>query len=306
MKKTIAALFAISLIACNINYEKTPSGLAYKIFRGKDTLKPKAGEFARFNVEYVLVDRDSVLQSTYGKIPIYSPIDTGKQTLYSYMEILPLMSQGDSAEISISIDSLKAKGIIPDYNPLLVKGQLIKCKLQLQKIFKNEKDMLANYEASIEQEKNTEVKSLEDYMSKNNLKGIKTKNGAYVILDNPGDPNLKADSGKLATVMYRGYLQSNGKVFDTNMDTTKGHTDPIQVAVGGRGSIQGWNDALPYFGKGGKGKILVPAMLGYGPQAQGSDIPAFSNLIFDVEITDVQDLPGAGSHEEGQEPPNGE
>jgi FKBP-type peptidyl-prolyl cis-trans isomerase len=128
-------------------------------------------------------------------------------------------------------------------------------------------------------------------MKKHNLKGIKTKNGAYVVLESPGDASLKADSGKLASVMYRGYLQSNGKVFDTNMDTTKGHTDPIQVPVGSRNSIQGWNDALPYFGKGGKGKILVPAMLAYGPQAQGADIPAFSNLVFDVVITDVQDMP---------------
>src|SRR5215471_6699746 len=136
MKKTIAAVFAMSLIACNINYEKTPSGLAYKIFHGQgtDTVKPKAGEFAKYNIEYILLDRDSVLQSTYGKIPIYSPVDTGKRTIYSFMEVLTQMSKGDSAEISISIDSLKSKGIIPDYNPLLVKGQLIKCKLQLQKI----------------------------------------------------------------------------------------------------------------------------------------------------------------------------
>ena len=291
MKTTIAALFAISLFACNINYEKTPSGLAYKIFRGKDTVKARAGEFAKYNVEYILSDRDSVLQSTYGKIPIYSAVDTGKQAAYSYMEVLTLMNQGDSAEISISVDSLKSKGIIPDYNPLLVKGQLIKCKLQLQKTFKDEKDMLADYQKSMEKEKDIEVKSLEDYMAKHNLKGVKTTNGAYVVLENPGDQSLKADSGKLATIMYRGYLQSNGKVFDTNMDTTKGHAEPIQIPVGSRGAIQGWNEALPYFGKGGKGKILVPAMLAYGPQPQGSDIPAFSNLIFDIEVTNVQDMP---------------
>ena len=151
--------------------------------------------------------------------------------------------------------------------------------------------MIADYQTSIEQEKNAEVKSIEDYMAKKNLKGIKTQNGAYVVLDNPGDPSLKADSGKLATVMYRGYLQSNGKVFDTNMDTSKGHTDPIQIPVGTRTAMRGWNEALPYFGKGGKGKILIPAMLGYGGAPQGTDIPAYSNLVFDIEITDVQDMP---------------
>ncbi len=74
-------------------------------------------------------------------------------------------------------------------------------------------------------------------------------------------------------------------MFDTNMDTTKDHTDPIQIPVGSRGAIQGFSECLPYFGKGGKGKFLIPAMLGYGGTPQGSDIPAFSNLIFDIQVT---------------------
>ncbi len=292
MKRTIAVLFAISLFACNMNYEKTPSGLTYKIFRGKGDEKPKPGGFVKFNLEYRLKDRDSVLQTTYSsKLAAYSPLDTGKRIQYSIMEVVPLMNVGDSAEISINIDSLKNKGLIQDYTPILVKGQVLIARIKLLQVFKDEKAMLADYDSSIEKEKQAETKTLEDYMAKNNLKGIKTKNGAYVVLDNPGDENNKADSGKIATVMYRGYLETTGKVFDTNMDTTKGHTEPIPIAVGTRGSIEGFNECLPYFGKGGKGKFLIPAMLGYGPQAQGADIPAFSNLIFDIEVTDVKDAP---------------
>ncbi len=290
MKRTIVVLFALGLFACNMNYEKTPSGLTYKIFKGNGTEKPKPGEFIKFNLLYKLADRDSLLQSTFGTIPAYSPLDTGKRTAYTYMEVLPLMNAGDSVEISINIDSLKNKGMIEGYTPLLVKGQVIIARIKLMQIFKDEKAMLADYDSSLEREKNIEVKSIEDYMAKNNLKGIKTKNGAYVVIDNPGDA-VKADSGKVATLMYRGYLQTTGKVFDTNMDTTKGHTDPIQIPVGRRGSIQGFSECLPYLGKGGKGKFLIPAMLGYGPQAQGEDIPAFSNLVFDIEVTDVKDAP---------------
>jgi FKBP-type peptidyl-prolyl cis-trans isomerase len=33
-------------------------------------------------------------------------------------------------------------------------------------------------------------------------------------------------------------------------------------------------------------------MLGYGPQDQGADIPAYSNLIFDVEILNVEEMQG--------------
>src|ERR1043166_4229247 len=121
MKKVITLVFAISVVACNINYEKTRSGLVYKIYQGKGGEKPKAGEFAKLNIRYILADRDSVLQSTYGKLPLYSPVDTTKQASYTFMEVLPLMSAGDSAEISISIDSLKSRGLIGDYDPLLVR-----------------------------------------------------------------------------------------------------------------------------------------------------------------------------------------
>ncbi|HEY2727327.1 MAG TPA: FKBP-type peptidyl-prolyl cis-trans isomerase [Parafilimonas sp.] len=291
MKKILFALFLLSMVACNMNYEKTPSGLTYKIFKGKDTVKARPGEFAKFNMKYILVDRDSVFSSTYGKIPGYGPIDTGRSVKYSFMEILPLMSEGDSAEVSISIDTLKNMGVIPEYNAMFVKGQIIKCKVQLLKLFNNEKDMIADYQKSIDQEKDAEDKSIEDYLAKKNLKGVKTKNGAYVVIENAGDQSLKADSGKVATLMYKGYLQDNGKVFDTNMDTSKGHTDPIQVQVGSRGSIQGFSECLPYFGKGGKGKFLIPSMLGYGGTPQGADIPAYSNLIFDIEVMNVTDAP---------------
>lgn len=291
MKKAILALFIFGIAACNMNYEKTPSGLAYKIFRGKDTAKVRPGEYAKFNMAYILADRDSVYTSTYGSFPAYSQIDTGKRVQYSFMEIMPLMHEGDSAEVSISIDTLKNVGILPSYNSIFVKGQLLTCKVQILKTFKNEKDMIADYEKSLDEEKDRETKALAGYMTKHNLKGIKTKNGAFVVVENAGDESMKADSGKLATVMYRGYLASNGTVFDTNMDSSKGHTEPIQVLVGSRGAIQGFSECLPYFGKGGKGKFLIPALLGYGGQPQGPDIPAYSNLIFDIEVTDVTDAP---------------
>jgi FKBP-type peptidyl-prolyl cis-trans isomerase FkpA len=290
MKKILLALFILSIAACNMNYEKTPSGLAYKIFKGKSTVKAKPGQFAKFNMRYILADRDSTFSSTYGKIPAYSAIDTGKRVKYSFMEILPLMSEGDSAEVSISIDTLKNMGLIPKYDNMFVQGQIIKCKVQLLKLFNNEKDVIDDYQKSIDKEKNAETKALENYMAKHNLKGTKTKNGAYVVIENAGDPSLKADSGKVAVLMYKGYLE-NGTVFDTNMDTTKGHTDPIQVSVGSRGSIQGFSECFPYFGKGGKGKFLIPSMLGYGGTPQGADIPAFSNLIFDIQVIDVTDMP---------------
>jgi FKBP-type peptidyl-prolyl cis-trans isomerase len=293
MKQILAlAALAIVMASCNTNYEKTKSGLAYKIFKGKGTgttLKP--GMFAKLNIEYVLSPKDTVLNSTYGKVPLFTAVDTGAKNNYSFMELLPKVRQGDSVIFTISVDSLKSKGAIPEYNALFKRGDQIKCKMSIVKTFANENDIRADYEKEMTLQKNREVKEIKDYMSKKGIKAQETKNGAFVVVENAGDAQ-KAEPGKVASIMYKGYLlDDNNKVFDTNMDPSKGHTDPIDVPVGQQQVIPGWEEALPYFGKGGKGKIIVPSMLGYGPQGSQGAIPPYANLIFDVEIRDVKDAP---------------
>lgn len=288
MKQVIAAAIAVILIAsCNTGYNKTQSGLLYKIYPGKGGEKPKPSDLIKFNLEYTIGDKDSVLNSTFEHMPGYTSIDTSEKSNYSFMEVLRMMSTGDSAQVSISIDTLVSRKIVPDYdNKLFTKGGIIKCRLQLLQIFKNDSLVSIDYKKETELEKQREIKAIEDYMSKNNLKGVKTKNGAYVVIDNAGDQTLKADTGTVANVMYKGYL-TNGSVFDTNMDSSKGHTEPYEVHVGVPGVVEGWQEGLPYFGKGGKGKILIPAMLGWGPQPQQL-IPAYSNVIFDINVLSVE------------------
>ena len=104
------------------------------------------------------------------------------------------------------------------------------------------------------------------------------------MLESPGDLANKADSGKEATVLYKGYT-TDGKVFDSNID--KPGTPDFKVVVGEKKVIQGWDEGLRFFGKGGKGKILVPSMLGYGQQGAGGQIKPFANLVFDIQVTNV-------------------
>jgi FKBP-type peptidyl-prolyl cis-trans isomerase FkpA len=293
MKQILAiAGLAVVMASCNTNYEKTKSGLAYKIFKGKgEGTALKAGMFAKLNIEYLLTPKDTVLNSTYGKVPLFTPIDTGAKNNYSFMELLPKCKQGDSVIFTISVDSLKSKGAIPEYNELFKRGDQIKCKMTVLKTFTNENDIRADYEKEMAAEKDRETKAIKDYLAKNGIKAEQTKNGAFVQIENAGDAQ-KAQPGKVASIMYKGYFLTDvKKVFDTNMDTSKGHTDPIKVPVGQGQVIPGWEEALPYFGKGGKGKIFVPAMLAYGPQGSQGAIPPYSNLIFDIEVRDVSDAP---------------
>jgi len=297
MKKIIFGAFALlSIAACNVNYEKTPSGLVYKIFPGKGGEKLQVGKLVKYNVDFVLTNRSGKKDTSLNASPAkagYIEIDTSKRYEYSFVEILPKLSVGDSAVVVLSVDSLKKKNQVdPNDNMLFVKGSSIQCRLKILKTFKDQNEAIADYQKEIDKENQNEVKSVEDYLTKKGIKGgVKTKSGAYVVIENQGNQMQKADTGKVAFIKYKGYLQSNGEVFDTNLDSSKGHTDPISVIVGKQPIIPAWEEALPYFGKGGSGKIFVPAFLGYGPQGRPPVIPPDANLIFDIQIVDVQNAP---------------
>ncbi len=59
MKQMLAiAGLALIMASCNTNYEKTKSGLSYKIFKGKGSGNNlKAGMFAKLNIEYLLTQK---------------------------------------------------------------------------------------------------------------------------------------------------------------------------------------------------------------------------------------------------------
>lgn len=302
MKRIIlAASVALSLVACQVNYEKTPHGTAYKIFAGSGGDTAKAGSIIKFNVEVSVTGRngksDSILQTTFGKMPSYSQVDTSERSRFSYMEIMTKLRTGDSAIVIVSVDTLKNNKIVdPNDSVLFVNGSSVQFKLKLIKVFKTQDEAMADVQKEMDVENAVQIKQVEDYMAKNGFKGIKTKSGAYVSIDNPGDKTVMADSGTIASMRYKGYLQSDGQVFDTNLDSSKGHTEPYDVSVGTQqgapGSvITGLDEALRYFGKGGSGKVFIPAFLGYGPRGSGPSIPANANLVFDVQIGNVVPAP---------------
>jgi FKBP-type peptidyl-prolyl cis-trans isomerase FkpA len=118
-----------------------------------------------------------------------------------------------------------------------------------------------------------ESEQIEKYIKDNNLKAEKTTEGLYYVIDEPGGSD-KPKLSSTVTINYRGYLL-NLKEFDKGNNVSF----PLNQL------IEGWKIGIPKFGKGGKGKLLIPSRLGYGPNTVGS-IPANSILIFDIELLD--------------------
>jgi cyclophilin/fkbp-type peptidyl-prolyl cis-trans isomerase len=101
-------------------------------------------------------------------------------------------------------------------------------------------------------------------------------------------------------VNYAGYL-ANGTLFDSNVkeiEETYGKYNAMREQQGGYQAfpmeynsnaplIPGFKEALLKMKVGDKVRVFIPAALGYGERGAGEVIPPNSDLIFDIEITDI-------------------
>lgn len=291
MKQIITILsLALIVASCNTKYDKTETGLTYKIIGGDGKQKLKFGEIVKINgVVKVSGGKDTVLFSTYGKLPEYIPVDTTNRKSHDFNEILKFASVGDSLIVVAQVDTLVKMGALA-YNEVFKKGGTITTSLKLLKSFATQELSMADQSAEVEKFKVKEVADVEAYIKKKGAKVEKTANGAFVEILNPGDA-VKGVAGKQVSVMYRGSLMEDGKIFDTNMDSSFGHVEPYSFVPGAGRTIRGWEEAFQYLGKGGKARIYVPSLLAYGPAGQQGVIPPYASLVFDVEVANVTDAP---------------
>lgn len=90
-------------------------------------------------------------------------------------------------------------------------------------------------------------------------------------------------SGDCLQMKYYGTLASNGTLFDENF--TKKTLFQFQLGAGQ--VIPGWDQGLVGMKVGGTRRLVIPADLAYGSQAQGS-IPANSTLVFVVKLVAIK------------------
>lgn len=292
---TVLAAATLLFASCN-KFDKTKSGMPYKIERGNAKEKFKNGQLIKVHVEYKI--KDSILNNTFGHVPIYFPIDTTRFGKYNFTEIIFDCGVGDKVDFKLSVDTLKKMGQL-DYNKDFKRGDFINGKIHFLQVFATEAEMQADYAKEIEAEKQREIKEVKDYSTKNKYQTETTAGGVAVYIEKQGE-GPRIDSGKQALVYYKGSLMSNGVEFDSNVKNgVKGEALP--VIVGAKAVIQGWDEGLKYFSKGAKGKLIIPAMMAYGAQGSPPVIPPYANLVFDIEIADVRE-PQPAPQQQGQNP----
>jgi len=282
----LSSLVLLGAVSCtNPEFKKTKSGLLYKIYSDGKGETAKKGQYLKFDVVEKI--RDSLMYSSYGSVPQWVQVDSPRP-VYNHSEIMSLLRKGDSAVVVVLIDSLERKSGGQPLPPYFKKKDKITLTFKVLDILASETLLAADREAELNKEKEREVKAVEGYLADNKIKAEKTAKGTYVVVQTLGD-GPQVDSGKQISVRYTGKFFPSGKTFESNM--TGPGNEPYKFVVGQAQIIQGWDDGLRKFKKGGKGSLYVPAFLAYGQTPGGPSHKPFENLMFDVEIVDVTDAP---------------
>jgi len=100
------------------------------------------------------------------------------------------------------------------------------------------------------------------------------------VIDTKVGTGKEVKAGDTVTADYVGALMKDGTVFDASADHGGPQTFPLDKV------IPGWSQGLPGMKVGGTRRLLIPAALAYGPQAQAG-IPANSDLVFDVTLQKI-------------------
>lgn len=299
MKKNLMflALAAIGLASCNGGYKKGNNGMLYNIYTEKSGPRIKEGDFVLANL-IIKNDADSVLLSTYEQgrpSPMVLPKAQFKGDIY---EAITLLTEGDSASIKLSADSIfktaqrppnfKGKSVIYDLKIVKVipKGSMT------DQVFQT---TVTKYMSDLtEAEKNKEPAKIKQYIADKKLNVTKTDSGLYYVITKAGS-GANVAPGDTAVINYTGHLV-NGKVFDSSIkeEAVKAKLPgadqrpfaPIRVAVGQRAVIAGWDQGLQLLNKGAKATFVIPSNLGYGAQGAGP-IAGYTPIVFEVEVIDI-------------------
>ncbi len=135
------------------------------------------------------------------------------------------------------------------------------------------------FATSCKRDEKEEQEKLDAYIAEHNITVKPTESGLYYIETQAGTGE-KPVKGSTVQVHYTGTL-IDGTEFDSSIGGS-----PLEFPLGVGYVIAGWDEGIALMKEGGKATLIIPSELGYGAQAAGS-IPAYSTLIFDVELVNV-------------------
>lgn len=105
--------------------------------------------------------------------------------------------------------------------------------------------------------------------------------GELEIIDTVVGEGDEVQPGASITAHYTGALVNNGVIFQSSHDFGNAITFPLS------GVIAGWTHGVPGMKVGGTRRLVIPAEMAYGASSPSANIPANSDLVFDIELVAI-------------------
>ncbi|KAI8852041.1 putative FKBP-type peptidyl-prolyl isomerase [Chytridium lagenaria] len=99
-----------------------------------------------------------------------------------------------------------------------------------------------------------------------------------------GDGLRYPTAGSIVTIHYIGKF-TDGSIFES----TRKRRTPKTIHMGVDPMIKGWEEALPTMSKGETAMLFVSAAYGYGATGFPPLIPPREDLIFEIEVVDIEE-----------------
>lgn len=309
--KYILFILALALVVnanAQSDMQHTPGGAAYKVYTNSTGEKVKLNDVITFDFVQK-TDKDSVLMSSYttgtkAQVQVVDPKTVNDAVALNLMQLFPLLAVNDSAVVKISADSI-FKGHEAQRPAFFPKGSNLNFCVKIERV-QSLTDAMAERDAAMAKAKADEAaalaknKAAEDvnvakYITCHKLILKTTASGLKYAITLPSK-KLRAQKGDTLMVNYAGRTLDD-KVFDSSIESVAkasglnqpGRTyEPIEVVVGEGHVIPGWDEGLQLLNEGTKATFVIPSALAYGSQSPGPGIPAFSPLVFDVEVVKIR------------------
>ncbi|MDE6440389.1 MAG: FKBP-type peptidyl-prolyl cis-trans isomerase [Bacteroidales bacterium] len=260
----------------------------YKMLkRGEGKMTPEMGDY--IIGEMWITVGDSILMTNAGKpgpiIQVGEPEFKG-----DLQEGVRLLHEGDSARFNIKADSIRARGM---QLPEIVKETLTYV-IKVEQIVA-EADFPAYLEAKMAEADMAQQEAIAAYLQENGLNVEPTSDGLYFIRTQAGKGKA-IKQGSPVKFHYVGRLL-DGTIFDTSIKEVAEENglfhpmrnyEPLSTMAGTGQMILGMDEGLLMMRQGDKATLIIPFQLGYGDRDLGP-IPAYSPLIFEMEIVSVED-----------------
>lgn len=121
----------------------------------------------------------------------------------------------------------------------------------------------------------------QQYMAENGKKsGVKTTESGLQYEELTAGSGASPKAEDTVKVHYRGTL-----IDGTEFDSSYARGEPVSFPL--NGVIPGWTEGVQLMKQGGKGRLVIPADLAYGPGGMGNAIGPNETLVFEIELLEI-------------------